>query len=289
MTTPNPAFTDTDADVRAELAALRADVSQLRNRSEQAENRYQRAARRARLQTSLAFAALTGAIFLSPGNRAAIAQGYGMTLQQLAARLTTAESNVSKLQNRATALETKTQFMTANTDGKWTTFSGCNVYIQNGLGATNGNPQSPFDPKTAVTNGLGNLIIGYNQSGNFRGDQRGGSHNLVLGDANNYTNYGGLVAGLTNMISGDYATITGGAQGLASGELSSISGGLSNVASGTQASISGGGQNTASGANSSVGGGVNNVVGGYVATVSGGVGITQNDTFGWAAGNLHSP
>ena len=39
-------------------------------------------------------------------------------------------------------------------------FSGVNVQIVNGLGATNGNPVNPFDP---TTNGLGNLIVGYNE------------------------------------------------------------------------------------------------------------------------------
>ena len=38
---------------------------------------------------------------------------------------------------------------------------GVNVRIVNGLGATNGVPRAPHDPAQAVTNGLGNLIIGY--------------------------------------------------------------------------------------------------------------------------------
>src|SRR5579871_492404 len=116
-----------------------------------AESRYQRARRRLNTQSGLAIAIVAGAIFLSPGNRAAMAQ-TGLTLQQLAARVV--------------VLETKTQYMSAG--AKATTFTGCNVYIQSGSGSTsdgthdlNGNP---IVGKSLT--GLGNLIIGYNAPGN---------------------------------------------------------------------------------------------------------------------------
>lgn len=288
MTTNNTTFSHNDTDMRAELAELRETVSQLHSRSEQAERHYCHATRRARLQIGLAFTALIGATLLSPGNRAAIAQGYGVTLQQLATRMTAAETNISKLQARATALEGKTQFMTADATGKWTIFSGCNLYIRNGLGATNGNPANPSDPKAAITNGLGNLIIGYNMVGNFRGDTRTGSHNLVLGDFNSYTSFGGAIMGFDNMISGSYATITGGAQSLASGSMSSVGGGLSNETRGNQ-SFACGGQNLASGIVSCVTGGLNNVASGDESTISGGFGITQNNNGGWSGGSFHTP
>jgi len=255
---------------------LRSEVEALKQRLIVTE-------RRNRVNWGLAMAVITGALLLSPGSRTAIAQGYGLTLQQLAARMTADETNITSLQTRATALEGKTQFMTASASGKWTAFTGANVYIQNGLGATNGNPKDGFNPKAAVTNSLGNLIIGYNVEGGGTG-----SHNLILGDFNNYTSYGGMVAGFNNTISGDYATVTGGAQNHASGSMSSVSGGLSNQATGVQ-SWATGGQNLASGDVSTVGGGVNNVASGYVSTVSGGLGITQSNAFGWSGGSFHTP
>jgi hypothetical protein len=260
----------------------------LEQRLTEAENRYRRAERRFRALGSAAFAAVLGAVFLAPGNRAAIAQGYGLTLQQLDARLTADESNLTNLQNRTAAVETKTQFMSADAAGQWTIFSGCNVYIRNGLGATNGNPESPFSTTAAVTNGLGNLIIGYNQPGNFRGDNRNGSHNLILGDVNSYSSYGGIIAGFDNMIAAPYATVTGGAQSLASGQMACVGGGLNNEARGAKSFVIGG-QNLASGDYSCVTGGVDNVAGGLTSTVSGGAFITQSNDFGWAAGAFHTP
>ena len=230
----------------------------------------------------LALTMVGGALLLSPGNRTAIAQGYGLTLQQLATRLS--------------AVESKTQYMSANPAAKSTTFSGCNVYVQNGLGATSGNPKDPGNPDTAVTNGLGNLIIGYNQAGHLKmdfntgllvpNDVRTGSHNLILGDKNNYSSFGGLVAGQFNAVSGSYAAVVGGSGGEASGYCATVSGGLDNIASGSSASVSGGAANVATGQFASVSGGINNFAGNTYASVSGGIAITQSARAGWSAGSL---
>jgi hypothetical protein len=170
-------------------------MDQLERRCRQAEARSHRAERRSRLQGGLAIGAVTLAILISPANRTAIAQGYGVTLQQLAARLAVVES--------------KTQFMSADAKTQSTTFTGCNLYIQNGLGATNGEPNHPDDLDSPVVNGLGNLIIGYNVGGHNNGDVRTGSHNLILGDQNNYSSFGGIVAGSSNAISAPYASVSG--------------------------------------------------------------------------------
>jgi hypothetical protein len=51
-------------------------------------------------------------------------------------------------------------------------FTGCNVVIRNGTGDTG-----------SVQNGLGNLVIGYNNDDPKTGvAQRTGSHNLIIGD-----------------------------------------------------------------------------------------------------------
>jgi hypothetical protein len=170
------------------------------------------------------------------------AQGYGATL--------------ANLLSRVTALENKTfHFSRVGND---VFITGANLHILSGSGATNG-----------PVNGLGNLIVGYNES-RGGGDDRTGSHNIVVGMENNFSSYGGLVVGDLNTISGDFASVSGGKANTANGTFASVSGGNANTASGFAASVSGGRGNTASGA---------------FASVSGGAGITQIDFFGWSAGS----
>lgn len=120
--------------------------------------------------------------------------------------------------------------------------SGVNVQIVNGLGATNGYPTDPStdDPNLTVTDGVGNLIVGYNEVGLVPVDNRTGSHNIIVGTANTYSAYGGLVVGAGNATTGAW---------------SSVCGGVDNTASGIHASVCGGERNTASGDRSTVGGG----------------------------------
>src|SRR6266540_3040754 len=101
-------------------------------------------------------------------------------------------------------------------------FTGTNVSVLNGLGATH------------TTNGLGNLIVGYNEPRLFEneGSIRTGSHNVVGGTRNNYSSYGGLVVGDHNNVSGTFSSVIGGWGNTASGDGSSVTGGLRNTASG---------------------------------------------------------
>ena len=156
-------------------------------------------------------------------------------------------------------------------DGTTYVLSGYNLQIVDGTGST------------GSSSGKGNLIIGYNtlRATNpnlswLPPDDRTGSHNLILGEYNNYTSYGGLVAGAANTISAPRASVLGGVYNTASGFASSISGGQQNIASGGTSSVSGGGSNTASGGTSSVSGGGFNVASGMLCTVSGGIGLTAN-------------
>ncbi len=146
-------------------------------------------------------------------------------------------------------------------------FTGVNVQVVNGLGATNGNPADPAAPAGTV-NGLGNLIVGYNEA---EGSQdRTGSHNVVTGTLHDYSSFGGLVAGHTNTVSGPWSSVSGGVVNEASGLYSTVSGGIGNTASGLYSSVSGGGSSTASGEASSVSGGSLNVASGLWSSVSGG-------------------
>jgi trimeric autotransporter adhesin len=114
-------------------------------------------------------------------------------------------------------------------------FSGMNLQVVSGTGATDGTP-----------NGLGNVIIGYNAQRDPAAE-RSGSHTLVVGDQHEWTSFGGLLAGFHNTASGDWASVSGGGFNHASGTYASVSGGSANRASGNQASVLGGFNSTASG------------------------------------------
>ncbi len=161
--------------------------------------------------------------------------------------------------------------------------AGANLQIVNGLGTTQ------------TTNGLGNLIVGYNENrpaatpaqcsvGGFTDqatcefvgfgfwgvDFRSGSHNVVVGQRQNYSRFAGLVVGYQSTINGRWASVSGGQENIAAGDVSSVSGGYRNVASGGGASISGGQLNKATQFFSSVSGGTTNTASGLNASVSGG-------------------
>lgn len=164
--------------------------------------------------------------------------------------------------------------------------SDINVQIVNGLDATNGYPTDPnsIDPLLTSTNGLGNLIVGYNEPGNLFGDDRTGSHNIVFGLANSFSSFGGLVGPHNSTISGAFASVSGGFGNTASGLLSSVSGGDNNTASGYWSSVTGGDRNTASGRMSSVSGGQGNTASGDDSSVSGGIYNTASGDYSSVSG-----
>jgi len=197
------------------------------------------------------------------------------------------------LAQRVAALEYKLEYVSGGPNE--VVITGANLRIVNGLGTTQ------------TSNGLGNLIVGYNElrmqfpqcAGNpdpLCADTRTGSHNIVVGEQNNFSSFGGLVVGIFNEISGMFASVSGGTNNMASGEfasvsagqgnrassrLSVVSGGVANDASGVGALVSGGAFNTASGDSSSVSGGQSNTASGEfpssgAASVSGGFGNTAN-------------
>jgi len=194
-------------------------------------------------------------------------------------------------------------YISVDTSTDSVVFDSANVYIQSGAGTTD-----------ATVNGLGNLIVGYNDASYLVLD-RTGSHNLVVGDLHSYSSWGGLLGGKLNTVSGvgavalgygneaagDYSSVSGGTFNVASGTLSSVSGGFGNEASGGfssvsggedneassyRSSISGGYDNEAAGDYSSVSGGYDNFANGYFSSVSGGDSVTANGESDWAAGGL---
>lgn len=141
--------------------------------------------------------------------------------------------------------------------------TGANLRLVNGLRAT------------ATTNGLGNLLVGYNEP--RQGENvHTGSHNVVVGQGHNFSSFGGLVVGRQNEISGAFAVVSGGFDNTASGASAAVSGGIFNRASGASAAVSGGFDNTASASATSVSGGQGNTASRDSATVSGGHGNTAS-------------
>jgi hypothetical protein len=167
------------------------------------------------------------------------------------------------LPQRVTALEDKLVALTFDAATNVLTITGANLRIVNGLGSTR------------TINGLGNLIVGYNEP-RSGGNIETGSHNIIVGFQHSFTSFGGLVAGWQNDITGDFASVTGGDFNRASAPGSSVCGGTSNTASGVGSVICGGQVNTASGTRSSVSGGSNNTASGFFSSVSGGESNTAN-------------
>lgn len=222
----------------------------------------------------------------------------------LEATINSMQSTINSLNSRLTAVENNTVL---ELDGllQFSMFKGyptaeftdVNVQINNGANST------------LTANGLGNLIIGYNEIlssaplfcsdpqytdsvnciGNLEMWGRNvyrGSHNMVIGRGNSYDNIGGIVAGRGNVSNGNFASVLGGTSSIASGDSSVVSGGNANRARGSNSSITGGGSNTANSNSTSITGGFMNQTLDNNATVSGGSNRTASGQNDWVAGSL---
>lgn len=223
----------------------------------------------------------SGDLVLDPEDDVRLAAGKGVVFpdgsRQTTAYVTSLENRVASLESEVSAL--KALLLNVTRTGSDIHFSGVNLHVDNGTGSTNG-----------AVNGLGNLIVGYNEP--RTGDNvRTGSHNIVVGRQHNYSSFGGLVAGETNTVSDAYASVTGGKENTASGLYSNVSGGRFNHAFGSHTTIAGGGGdlsgdgNQAHGQYSVILGGRNNSTGehgsmtlGLHATISGGAGSDAKGT-----------
>ena len=217
-------------------------------------------------------------------------------------QVTKLDERVSTLEAKVAALEEKLSKITYEPKGlndlPTVKISGANLQVVNGTGAIQN------------LNGLGNVIIGYDE--HAADIKQTGSHNLVLGDRQTFTSWGGLLAGSKNAAhrpawrgvrlqqrgqgavghgdrrvfngaDGDGSSISGGSQSVAKTTLSSISGGFNNFTEGDWASVSGGQTNFARGKYSSMSGGVRSTARGVNSSVSGGEG---NDATGDASSIL---
>lgn len=163
-------------------------------------------------------------------------------------------------------------------------FRGVNVQVINGTG------------DTQSANGLGNLIVGYNRAregtpvcsigyfsteaectargGRWASSHKSGSHNIVGGDFNSYSLWGGLLLGTQNAINAPFSVVTAGSGNVASGDLSSVTGGSFNTSSAMYGSVTGG---------------LNNTAKGDFSSVSGGSSRLATGSYNWASGALIQP
>jgi uncharacterized coiled-coil protein SlyX len=232
-------------------------------------------------------------------------------ITNLESQITAQATTITNLQSQISAVNASNvmaleSYLTVDTlsdsRGPLVQLAGVNLQVINGQGSTE------------TANGLGNLIIGYDEAdasgtghctigwysgGGVPTDStncataggtwttsgfKSGSHFLVTGSQNNYSRWGGLLAGFRNTASYDYASVSGGTANTASGIRASVSGGLFNTASWAHASISGGYRNTAGAETASVSGGGYNTASGYGASVSGGVSNTASGSVSSVAG-----
>jgi hypothetical protein len=166
-------------------------------------------------------------------------------------------------------------------------FTRCNVHVRSGELATDG-----------PVNGLGNLIVGYNEGrcsaidevgpspdpsflvpclsdrecggGTCDFGERTGSHNLVIGQQHEYSSYAGIVGGRANALAAPEAGVTAGHTNRAEGRFSAVHGGVGNRSIGPASTVTGGRLNATHGAHSIVAGGLENDATGSHAAVLGG-------------------
>jgi hypothetical protein len=212
--------------------------------------------------------------------------GLTWMLPAVIAQEDAADNGPRGLAPRVAALESLLKHFSR--EGHDITITGANLHIVNGLGSTDCLTEQ-FESIPDCPNGLGNLIVGYNEPRDpfFAGETiRTGSHNVVVGEEHNFSRYGGLVVGLQNEISGVFSVVSGGAGNTASGHFAVVSGGVFNGASGRASVVSGGEGNGAAGESSSVSGGFENMASGFLSSVSGGQNRTAEGNFDWVAGSL---
>jgi trimeric autotransporter adhesin len=230
------------------------------------------------------------AIAISPLERALlvgsiVAVSLGIStpvLAQTRPSIADLQSQIAALQqNSVLSLDGVLTLDSTNPARRIARFSGVNVQVVNGTGST------------TVANGLGNLIVGYDtvrtsgapvcsigqlidqptclaSGGVWAVSHKSGSHNLVLGNENNYSQTAGFVGGLRNTINANFANISSGANNVASSTFANVSAGEQNTASADYASVTGGERHHASGQHATVSGGYNNQATGPDSSVSGG-------------------
>lgn len=259
-------------------------------------------------------------------------------IDDLLTRLNAAETALGAAQTQIAALESAqssttaditvlqthvveglSNFVEVTTDAKGydlIRFTGVNVQLRHAASST-----------TSV-NGLGNFIIGQNDTGStefcsdsnintehnttiseqancellphnhsgsptiagiWNSNQRSGSHNLIIGDEHDYTASGALIMGDKNISNAGNASILGGSANLASAPKSVIAAGKhNNTKIGASGFIGGGSYNQTSGSYAATLGGNSNTASGTDSSVAGGYENTASSHYSSVAGGSNN-
>ena len=220
-----------------------------------------------------------------------------MANSALVSRVSSLETELASANAKISAIESNSALdldglVTVDDSGSHTTvlMTGVNLQVVNG------------DDSTDSVNGVGNIIVGYNAPGFFLetdpdGDlkfcsdgqytnqvdcefnggvwansHKSGSHNVIIGDNHNYSQYAGLVVGENNAIRAPNSAVSGGHRNQVTAEHASISGGRDNYATAVFATVAGGFDNWATANFAHVSGGEDNQANATFSSILGGQG-----------------
>ena len=202
-------------------------------------------------------------------------------IQMMQAQITALQSQVASLE--ASAVPGLGDYVSVDDSAHTILVSGANLQVHNGYGAN-------------WSNGLGNVIVGYNQLQAEQDpvDTRNGSHNMVIGNGHYYTGVHNLISGGTNRAFGSAGVIfgynnktwdnanvvLGGGNNAAYGDACAILGGVLNVTNGVENVLIGGQSNQTNGQKNVVLGGMQNDASGDHGVIAGG---DENSLIGDAA------
>jgi hypothetical protein len=177
-------------------------------------------------------------------------------------------------QNELKSILYRVSYLSSGVDGKPTIqFSGVNLQIVSGAGT-----------EQAPVNGVGNLVVGYDESPS----EQTGSNNIVIGSSKQaYTSFGAILGGEHNLVEGPFSDAFG-SHNDAVGDDASVSGGYENTSEEDASSISGGAYNQADGEWSSVSGGYENTTKDDASSISGGDGNEAVATQASVDGGYHN-
>jgi hypothetical protein len=138
-------------------------------------------------------------------------------------------NEIQALDLRIAALEEKLAALSVVHQGALPTWriAGVNVQLINGSGQTD------------VANGVGNLIVGYNEDPNM-GLNDSGSHNVLVGMGHGHLSHSGLAVGSGHHLRAPGAAAVGGEGSEARGAYSALIGGADNTTYGDHAVVLGG-------------------------------------------------
>jgi len=128
--------------------------------------------------------------------------GIDSDLASLSGEVDSIDSDLASLSDEVDDIEPGiadlSTYLSVDTSTDTVLIDGANLQVVSGSGSTSG-----------TVNGLGNVLIGYDEDS---GDDKSGSHNLVMGRYHSYASYGSIVHGYNHSITSgglDSATLGG--------------------------------------------------------------------------------